>query len=88
MTDRKPGSVDTLAKLTGISHEDMLATWDQVKANGAKLNACPRHDFEQIPDGKPMRHRFRCTHCTGEVDSSAYYWHEQGRRQDNKDEKA
>lgn len=74
-------SVDTISDATGIKRADMLAIWEAVKANGAKLNACSYHEFELI-DGtdRPFKRRYRCKHCGGDVDGQAWYWHEQGRR--------
>lgn len=75
---------DALGKLTGIGCEAMKDLWERVKANQAKLDACPRHEFEILSqDGKIVartQDRYRCIHCGGEIDSHAHYWHEQGRR--------
>jgi len=66
-----------LSDLSGIPQDGVRQIFEQVKANHAKLNACPFHDF--APLGGP-RKRYRCQNCGGEVDFHAYHWHEQGRR--------
>lgn len=76
-------NLDKLATATGLKRETMVDIAERVKANSAKLAACPRHDFDPVPGarvvfGKPDQ--YRCQHCGGEVDRHAYYWHEQGRR--------
>lgn len=73
-------SLDTLGELSGLSKPVMNEILAEVKANHAKLNACPRHDFEPVLPTVALRTRFRCTNCGGEVDHHAWYWHEQGRR--------
>lgn len=69
-----------LGELSGLGRDTAMDIFAQVKANSAKLNACPRHDFSPIPPLRQLRQRYRCEHCGGEVDAHAYHWHEQGRR--------
>ena len=76
-------SLDTLSAATGLSRQTMLELAAQAKANVARLNACPWHDFEPVPGAKVVfgqPDRFRCQRCGGEIDRHAFYWHEQGRR--------
>lgn len=77
MTD----SVDTISGLTGLPRKDLLDIWEQVKANTARLDACARHEFEAITPARPLKQRYRCIRCQGEVDAHAHHWHEIGRRQ-------
>lgn len=88
---RKPNGnydgVGVMSEVTGLARDEIRAIAEQVKANSAKLRACPWHEFEpalgfqQMNTAPPIgRERYRCKHCQGEVDSSAYHWHEQGRR--------
>lgn len=84
---RKPDGnydgVGVMAEVTGLPRDEIRAIAEQVKANGAKLRACPWHDFEVIEQTgivARLSDRYRCRHCQGDVDSSAYHWHEQGRR--------
>lgn len=67
-----------LAELSGMERTEVVAMWEKVRQNQAKLSACPYHEFLPV---LPLatRSRFRCRHCDGEVDSSAYIWHERGR---------
>lgn len=73
-----------MSEMTGLGRGDVLGILEQVKANNAKLNACPWHEFEQSAQTAPLRslthQKYVCRHCGGEIDASAYYWHEQGRR--------
>lgn len=72
-------SLDTLSRLTGIQRTEMDKIVVEVKANQAKLVACRRHAFVVI--GEPRYNaRYRCANCGGEVDSSARFWYEEGRK--------
>ncbi|BCP56251.1 hypothetical protein K32_48680 [Kaistia sp. 32K] len=71
--------VPALAELTGQSLDEIVALWESVKANRAKLDACPWHEFEQLITAPPGAGKYRCRHCDGEVDASAYRWHQLGR---------
>jgi hypothetical protein len=51
----------------------------QVKENHRKLAECDCHTFIDITPDKPLGKKYRCTACTGEVDSHAHYWYEKGR---------
>lgn len=73
-------ALDKLGALSGLGRQTMLEIAEQVKANHARLNGCARHEFALIPGGAPLRQKYRCTLCGGEVDHHAWYWHEQGRR--------
>lgn len=68
-----------LGELSGLGRETMASIWEEVKSNHAKLNACQWHEFEPV---LPLatKPRYRCKNCGGEIDSSAFHWHEQGRR--------
>jgi hypothetical protein len=57
----------------------------QVQANAARLRDCPRHTFERLPGSQPLRHRYRCTNCEGEVDGHAHFWYEIGREHGKKE---
>ncbi len=75
--------VTAMAELTGIGADEIRAIAEQVKANSAKLNSCPYHDFELIPgsaNAAGFKARYRCAHCEGEIDSIAHSWHDLGRR--------
>jgi hypothetical protein len=52
-----------------ITKAEAKAIWERVKANGAKLDACPKpHDFQDVTPTKPIGKRYRCSKCTGEED--------------------
>ena len=76
--------VTAMAEVTGLPQGEIASLFEQVKANHKKLDGCPWHEFEPIPLDQGitarMKDRYRCKRCQGEVDSSAYHWHEQGRR--------
>lgn len=59
---------------------DYKAILEDVKANFAKLDACPVHDFEPfefIGDGKLVR-KHRCKKCGGLLDSLMARWYQKG----------
>ncbi len=74
-------SLDTISSATGIKRAELQAIWAEVKANGGKLDGCQYHDFVLIPGtDAPMKRRYVCSNCGGEVDGIAYRWHQDGRR--------
>lgn len=80
----KDGTIDgvaALGELTGLGTAEVAKIAGVVKANRARLESCGWHEFENIPgEANPLRQRYRCIHCLGEVNSQSWYWHEQGRR--------
>jgi hypothetical protein len=73
-------SVDHLARATGIPRPELLAIWDKQKANQRALDGCAGpHEFDLIQPSQPLRNRFRCSLCSGEVDAVAFRWYEHGR---------
>ena len=72
--------IAALSSLTGLPRAEVESLAAQVKANHARLNDCAWHEFHPIAGRDRLRKRYRCARCGGEVDSHAYYWHEQGRR--------
>lgn len=81
---RKPNGnydgIGVMAEITGLGRDEIRELAEQVKANSAKLRGCPWHEFEELITAPPGRGRYRCRNCKGEVDASAYHWHQQGRR--------
>lgn len=74
-----------MADLTGLSRQSMADLAAEAKANSERLAACSYHEFApiQLPQEvpvAPLRQRYRCIECGGEVDRHAWYWHQQGRR--------
>lgn len=67
-----------LADLAGTTATEVQALVEQSRQNIAKLDACERHRFEPIEPVQPLRTRYRCHACGGEVDSHARYWYERG----------
>jgi hypothetical protein len=55
---------------------DVRAIWDQVKANSAKLEACPCHRFAGGPVQIGQRHL--CLECGGEMAGSDLLWYIRG----------
>ena len=70
-------SLDNISALTGIPRSDMLKIWDMVKANQARLNACPRHRFKAVELGK-VGTKYECSCCGGTTDVSSVSWYEKG----------
>jgi hypothetical protein len=80
-SDGTYNGIGVLSDMSGLSRDEVRTIAERVKANHARLAACLRHDFDQIaPEATGLRRRFRCRHCGGEIDSTAYHWHEVGRR--------
>lgn len=72
--------VDVMADITGLPREEVASIADQVKANQAKLKGCKWHDFELMDSAPKYRTEYKCKHCLGTIDVSAYRWHEVGRK--------
>ena len=84
-TDGTYDGAGVMADLTGLSRQSMVDLAAEVKANSERLSACPYHEFApvQMAPGVPMtplRQRYRCIECGGEIDRHAWYWFQQGRR--------
>jgi hypothetical protein len=65
-----------------ITREDSKRIWEEVKANFAKLDACPRHEFQPVPrypdqPSHPMKD-YVCRRCGGKIDAIAHSWYEKG----------
>jgi hypothetical protein len=71
-------SLDNLGSVVGLSRASMREIWDEVKANNAMLNACPRHDFE-CEDPARISAKWRCMGCGGHVSANAAHWYNLGR---------
>jgi hypothetical protein len=73
-----------MSEVTGLGRGAVVEIWEQVKANNAKLEDCPYHEFEQSPQTAVLRslthQKYVCKHCGGEVNYQQYSWHEKGRR--------
>ncbi len=74
---KQPDVLETLGKAAGIDRQATLKLWEEVKANHAKLDGCPKHDFKLI-NKQPLSARHRCTACGGEIDGTAYHWYSLG----------
>lgn len=74
--------VGVMADLTGLTRKTMTKIAEEVRANHARLEACPYHEFAPILPLVRMGQRYLCIECGGEVDALAYHWHQQGRRPD------
>lgn len=75
MTD----SIDKISAATGLNRATMLEIWADVKANGAKLASCQRHEFVSESPGK-IGSKWRCTACGGTVSASDANWYSLGRK--------
>jgi len=64
-----------------LNKTEMLALWEEVKANGKRLDECyGPHDFVQMTVEEAQRHspRFKCGKCKGVVDNHAHVWYKLG----------
>lgn len=77
-------ALDVLGAVSGLGRPAVDSILAEVRANNAKLDACPRHDFVGVADGAIKckdglaYQRYRCTNCGGKVDSSAARWYRLG----------
>lgn len=71
--------LDVLAGGTGLSRSTLVELAEKARANAARLNGCRDHVFQPIAPAAPLRTRYRCSRCEGEVDSHAHHWYELGR---------
>ena len=82
--DGTVNGVGVMSEITGLEAAEVGRIWEQVKANNARLESCPYHEFEQSPQTAVLRslthQKYVCKHCKGEVDHQQYSWHEKGRR--------
>ena len=63
--------------LTAIPTNDLHGIWAEVKANQAKLEHCPRHEFHAVDPGK-LGTRYECKCCGGRTDVSSVRWYQKG----------
>lgn len=78
--DGTHNGVAILADVSGLSRKSVFQISAEVKANHARLKACPGHEFTPILPCVAFNQRYRCIKCAGEVVFHAWHWHEQGRR--------
>lgn len=82
--------VGVLSELTGVSKEDVLITFETIKANNQRLESCQYHEFTinpdlSNPDSPIVRHlKYKCIHCGGTVNPVMWRWFEIGRQQQRK----
>ena len=74
---------EVLSRISGISKEEVLASFERAKANIAILAACAGpHVFEALPPENAKQKvfgvRYRCKTCGGEVESRERAWYERG----------
>lgn len=85
MSETKTTNVlDVLGEVSGLGRPTVNSILAEVRANMAKLDACPRHVFVGVfesaikcKDGLAFQ-RYLCTRCGGSVDSSAARWYRLG----------
>lgn len=54
------------------------ALLEEIKANAAKLNACPKHQFEAAPLPYKMGHKFTCRNCGGKMEAIGAMYYARG----------
>lgn len=86
MSAPKPNVLDVLGSASGLGRPVVDSILTEVRANLAKLDACPRHNFVGVQetaigpskDGGWVYRDYRCTNCGGKVDSHAERWYRRG----------
>jgi hypothetical protein len=71
--------IKAMSELTGMSESKVADIARIARENVQRLSSCSIHAFEPVGPVAPLRTRYRCAACGGEVDSSAYRWYMQGR---------
>ena len=71
--------VHPMSNLSGLDPATVHEIWAQVKANHARLNACPDHHFERTPESTEFKAHYRCRNCEGEIDAITHRWYTVGR---------
>lgn len=71
---------DAIAGAAGVDRREMLEIWEEVKANHARLKACPGpHDFSiDLNPARTLGKKWRCSKCGGEVDHIVRDWYLKG----------
>ena len=64
--EAKIDGAEFLSNLSGVSREEVLDLWRQVKENHDRLASCQRHRFEPPAELK-LGARYHCTVCGGEM---------------------
>lgn len=80
----------TISEVTGIKPVEIDSILAEIKANAARMENCPRHDFSIMIDRhtkQPVENptpaqrfgaKFKCARCGGVVDNLARIWYEKG----------
>jgi hypothetical protein len=76
MSEKTYNALEVLQAASGIPMPEVKAIWESVKANQAKLDQCPRHEFTK--QGEGMRATYTCRHCGGTVRPIEHKWYQQG----------
>ena len=73
-----PDGVEILSKVSGLSKDDILSIWDEVRENAKKLEGCPGpHDFQ--PDTSKRLNRDEvCSKCGGKISKVNANWYREG----------
>lgn len=61
-----------------MTQQHMQQVLEDVRANQARLEACPLHDFQSIYPGQ-FGTKYICKHCHGTVDGLTARWYAKGR---------
>jgi len=71
-------NVNSALAKAGMTKENVRRIMDEVEVNYERLDRCPAHAFELIEGGQPLRNRYACKVCGGEVDNTARFWYTKG----------
>jgi hypothetical protein len=52
--------------------------WEKALANRAALDGCTMHEFRDTTPEKKIGKRWKCTHCSGEIDEIERIIYDQG----------
>lgn len=70
--------LQALSNVSGLPRAEVKSIFSEVKANLAALEACPKHQFEDVTPEELLRKKFRCTRCGGTIGRQEYNWYQRG----------
>lgn len=71
--------VKALSDVSGLRKKEIKQIWENVKANHKRLDECEGpHEFELVGEDRPLKSKYRCRKCKGELDRINHGWYQRG----------
>lgn len=71
-------ALEVLGEVSGVGTDEAKRIFDEVKANLALLDGCPRHVFEPNKRQGKLVRDYKCKRCGGVLDSINVRWYNRG----------